>query len=170
MARVDLELGSLYILLAKSSDRAFGLYHEIGGAGGQVTVVARAHPDRLLKEFGIPREDVLWLSSTTGERVINPQSVGILTDTMVRAFEREPGATVIMEGLEYLVTQNDFSKVLKMVNFIYETVAVNQGVMVITIDPQAFTEKELAFLLREAVTVGTKDQLLVQPFSPAARL
>lgn len=161
MGLVELQPGNLFIIMDKKADRAFALYRTIKASGREVSVVARMHPERLLKDFQIPPEDVVWLSSSTGPRVVNPQSVGILTDTMVRIFEKETGATVILEGLEYLMTQNDFTKVLKMVNFLYETVAVHQATIILTLDPQAFSEKELAYLTREAVVAGERDEIVL---------
>lgn len=159
MTRVELQPGNMYVLMDKRVDRAFSLYHLLRSSGREVMVVARMHPERLHKDFGIPPEAVSWLSNTQGPRIVNPQSVGLLTDTMVRVFEKGTGAAVIMEGVEYVMTQNDFTKVLKMTNFLYETVAVHQALLIITLDPQAFSEKELALMTREAVTISPEDEV-----------
>lgn len=161
MARVELQAGNLYIIMGKRPDRAFDLFKSIKGGGREAMVFARMHPERLEKDFGIPREAVTWLSNSNGPGIVNPQSVGILTDNMVRLYEKDTGPTIIFEGVEYLMTQNDFGKLLKMINFLYETVAVHQGTMVITLDPQAFSEKELAYLTREAVVVEEGDELVL---------
>lgn len=159
MGRIELQPGNLYILTGKKPDRVFGLYSSIKSSGRETAVFARMHPERLEKDFGIPPEAITWLSNTNGPRIINPQNVGILTDSMVRLFENDTGPAVIFEGIEYIMTQNDFTKVLKMVNFIYETVAVHQGIMIVALDPQAFSEKELAYLTRESIVVDEKDEL-----------
>jgi hypothetical protein len=48
-----------------------------------------------------------------------------------------------------------------MVNFLYETVAVHQATIILTLDPQAFSEKELAYLTREAVVAGERDEIVL---------
>ena len=161
MAQIALQPGNLYIVLGKKVERAFGLYAAIRAREGVVLCVARSHPDVLQRDFKIPPEAIIWLSNTRAPRSINPQNLGILTDTLVRTYEKGPGATTILEGVEYLMAQNDFMKVLKMINFIYEAVAVNQGIMIMTLDPEAFSAKEFAFLRRDGVTVEERDQMVV---------
>jgi hypothetical protein len=45
-------------------------------------------------------------------------------------------------------------------------VAVHQALFIVTLDPQAFSEKELALLTREAVLIGEKDEPLMMSRSP----
>jgi hypothetical protein len=57
--------------------------------------------------------------------------------------------------------QTDFGKVLRFVNYLYESVAVTQGTLVTAIDPRAFSTKELAFLEKNSVTVEEHDSVSV---------
>ena len=159
MAVVVLEPGNICIFMGKRADRAFQLYRHLKEAGREVEVFSRMHPDRLEKDFGIPRSCVTWLSNASGARAISAQSMGRLTDTMVRMYDKDPSPVVILEGLEYLMSQNDFGKVLRMLDFIYEMVAMHLGTFLLPIDPQAFSEKELAYLTREALVVEDDDDV-----------
>lgn len=157
---VDIRPGNFYLLEERKAKKVFELYHRLREAGAEVLCVSRIHPDHLKEGFGIPRESVLWLSNRVGDKNINPMNVGILTDRLIRFLEGNERGTVLIEGVEYLVMQNDFDKMLKMVNFLYESVAITKGVLVISIDPRAFNQKELAFLERSATVVGEEDELL----------
>jgi hypothetical protein len=159
MALVVLEPGNICMVMGKKADRAFALYKVLRSGGLAVEVFARMHPDRLEKDFGIPRSEVTWLSNVNGPRSLNPQSMGILTDSMVRLYEREPSPVVILEGLEYLMAQNDFGKVLKMFDYLFEMVSIRQGLLILPLDPQAFSVKELAYLTREALVVEEGDEM-----------
>ena len=161
MALVVLEPGNICIIMSKRAELAFRLYSSFVERGRDVAVFARMHPERLEKEYGVPRSSVTWLSNVNGQGVVAPQSMGILTDSIVRLYERSPPPTVILEGLEYLMAQNDFGKVLKMYDFLYEVVALRQGLLVLPIDPQAFSEKELAYLTREALVIKDDDDVSI---------
>lgn len=161
MAKEGLEPGNLYILHDKKGDLVFGLFGRLAAKYKDVRCVARTHPDRLQKDFGIPPESILWLSNTGAPGSVNPQSIGVLTDTLLRIYEKAPESVVVLEGMEYLMTQNDFAKVLRLVNYLYEAVAVNRGILIIALDPAAFSEKEMAYLSREAVTIGKDDELAI---------
>jgi hypothetical protein len=158
---VELRSGYLYIFKTRKPDRIFHLHNDFVKSGSTILCVTRLHPDQLEEDFGIPQEKVLWLSNAVGARNVNPQNVGILTDSLVRFFESGPKAVVILDGLEYLVMQNDFGKVLRLVNYLYEAVAVNKGTLVTTIDPRAFSTQELAFLEKNSVAVEEHDSVSV---------
>ncbi len=160
MAQIELKPGTLYVFQDKKADRALGLYTLMKSKDREVLVVTRLHPDRLSEDFQIPASNAFWLSNSAGPRNINPQNIGILTDTLIRTYERGEAA-VILEGIEYLMLQNDFSKVLKLMSYLYESVAVNHGLLVITLDPEAFNTKELALLTKDAELVDEKESVIV---------
>ncbi len=160
LAQIELKPGSLYIFQDKKADRALGLFNLLKSKEKDVLVVSRMHPDRLMEDFQIPPSNVFWLSNSAGPRNINPQNIGILTDTLIRMYEKG-GAAVILEGIEYLMLQNDFSKVLRLMNYLYESVAVNHGMLVITLDPEAFNTKEFALLTKDAELVGEAESIVV---------
>jgi len=161
MALVVLEPGNICIIMSKRAERAFRLYKDFKERGQEVEIFARMHPERLEKDFGIPASSVTWLSNVNGPKVIGPQSMGILTDGILRHYGKSPPPVVILEGLEYLMAQNDFGKVLKMYDYLYEVVAMRQGLFILPLDPQAFSEKELAYLTREALVVNEGDEISI---------
>ena len=156
----ELRPGTFYVFQEKRADRALGLYNLLTAKGKDVLVVARMHPDRLQEDLKIPSSRVYWLSNTAGPRNINPQNIGILTDLLVRTVEKGDEA-VIFEGVEYLMLQNDFQKILKLFNYLYESVAINRGILIMTLDPAAFNVKELALLTKDAEIIDQGDSVLV---------
>jgi hypothetical protein len=160
LAQIELKPGSLYVFQDKRADRALELYNLLKSNDREVLVVSRLHPDRLNEDFKIPASNAFWLSNSAGPRNINPQNIGILTDTLIRVYEKG-GATVILEGIEYLMLQNDFSKVLKLMSYLYEAVAVNRGMLIITLDPEAFNTKEFALLTKDAELVGETESVII---------
>jgi archaellum biogenesis ATPase FlaH len=120
------------------------------------------HPDQLGEEYGIPQEQTIWISQTVGPRNINPQNMGILTETVVRFLSANIKSIVFLEGLEYLIAQNDFTKVLKFINHAYEAAAINRGIMVFLVDPRAFSAREMAFLEKCAVAICEGDEVVMK--------
>jgi hypothetical protein len=150
--------GTYYVLESKKADKMFALFKRAMGNGNRGLCVSLIHPDQLMDDFGIEPSDVLWLSSASGPRNINPQSIAILTDMLVRFLEKGPEAIVAFDGVEYLVMQNDFARVLRLINFLYETVAVSHNILIVTLDPRSFSPKELAYIEKDAEIVRESDQ------------
>jgi len=155
---VTIRPGNYYLIHERRPHRVFELYKDFKHGDRPVICVSRIHPDQLREEFGIEREDTLWLSNTPGPRNVNPLNVGILTDRLIRFFEENDGV-VLMEGLEYIAIQNDFEKVLRLINYLYEAVAINKTILLVSIDERAFNPRELAFMERSAVVVEEGDSM-----------
>jgi len=159
--QIDIKSGNFYLLKEKKADKIFMLYKMMTEAGKMVLCVSRIHLDQLKEDFGIPLDRSLWLSNTVGERTINPLNVGILTDRLFRFFEAGDQRVVLLEGLEYIMMQNDFGKVLRLTNYLYESVAVTKNILVVSLDPRAFSPKELAFLEKSAYIIDEKDKISI---------
>jgi two-component system cell cycle response regulator len=91
----------------------------------------------------------IWLSSQLGENCISPTDIGILVDKIVRFIEGNQQSVVLMDGLEYLMVNNDFQKVMKAVSRVNETVMQCDSIMIVPIEPRAFESNELALLERD---------------------
>ncbi|MDQ1372554.1 MAG: hypothetical protein QG582_1472, partial [Candidatus Thermoplasmatota archaeon] len=60
----------------------------------------------------------------------------------------ESGA-VIIEGLEYMTTQNDFKSVLRFVQLINEQVVLDKGYLIIPVDEGTMDPKDFSLVERE---------------------
>lgn len=116
-------------------------------------VVTREFPETIRKSFNIQVTPIIWLTESPGEMRVAPTSLAVLTDTIIRFMENNPNSIVLIEGVEYEVTFNDFKKVLKSLDSLNETTWVTRSRLVISIDPRAFDEKELANLERDRKVV-----------------
>ncbi len=112
-------------------------------------VVTREFPETIRRNFNIQVTPIIWLTESPGEMRVAPTSLAVLTDTVVRFMENNPNSIVLIEGIEYEVTFNDFRKVLKSLDSLNETAWVTRSRLLISIDPRAFDEKELANLERD---------------------
>jgi len=119
----------------------------------QGLVVTREFPDSIRKNFNLQVTPIIWLTESPGDMRIAPTSLAVLTDTIVRFMETNPNSIVLIEGIEYMVTFNDFRKVLKQLDSLNEMAWVTNGRLLISVDPRAFDERELAMLERDRKVV-----------------
>jgi archaellum biogenesis ATPase FlaH len=55
---------------------------------------------------------------------------------------------ILLDGIEYIVSNNDFTKVLRMIDQISDNIAQSKCTMIIPVDPRAFDQRQLALLER----------------------
>jgi hypothetical protein len=56
---------------------------------------------------------------------------------------------VLLEGIEYICTYNDFKKVLRFLDNLNETAWMTKARLILTVNPRAFNTKDLALLERD---------------------
>lgn len=119
--------------------------------------VTRQHPDLVRDKYGLEKTPIFWLATRAGDGVISPTNLGILTQTMVKFVEGNDSGVILLDGLEYLVSNNDFNKVLRAIDQVNDHISQSGSRLIIPVDPRAFEPRELALLERnmERVVVSS---------------
>jgi hypothetical protein len=144
-----LESGCSYLIESEDPSAAFDLFNEhlIHNVPGMCIV--REYPEKLKKRFELSRAYILWLSF---ERNISyarePTNIPLIYSE-IKAFLDGNGGIVLLSGLEYLVSQNSFNKILKFTQLLNEAVAVTDSILLIPISTGAMNTREVKQLERE---------------------
>jgi len=153
--------GRTYIVEESPPDISFDAFVNILSTvsdGSKKTVglaVSRQHPDLIRQKYGLEATPIFWLATRAGEDVISPTNLGILTNTLVRFVEENQDGVVLLDGLEYLISNNDFNKVLRVIDQVNDHISQSKSLMIIPVDPRAFSPKELALLERNTEKIGS---------------
>ncbi|OGS56907.1 MAG: hypothetical protein A3K60_01810 [Euryarchaeota archaeon RBG_19FT_COMBO_56_21] len=115
----------------------------------QGLIITREFPEKVRERHNLQVTPIIWLTESTGERRIAPTSLSMLTDTMVRFMETNPNSIILLEGIEYISTFNDFKKVLRFLDALNEAAWVTKARLILTVNPKAFATKDLALLERD---------------------
>jgi two-component system cell cycle response regulator len=118
--------------------------------------ISRQHPDLIRQKYGLEETPIYWLATRTGQDVISPTNLGILTHTMIQFIEENASGVILLDGLEYLVSNNDFNKVLRVIDQVNDHISQGTAIMIIPVDPRAFEAKELALLERNVEKLSSK--------------
>ena len=116
-------------------------------------VITREFPEKVREKHKIVVTPIIWLTETPGELRVAPTSLAVLTDTIIRFMESNPNSIVLLEGIEYIMTFNEFRKVLRSLDSLNETAWITKGRLLIAVNPKAFDERELALLERDRMVV-----------------
>ncbi|MDH3366010.1 MAG: DUF835 domain-containing protein [Thermoplasmata archaeon] len=147
------EIGFLYLVKEKRPRVAFDMFNEAVSHGAKGMLVAREHPNRLRRSHDFQAEKILWLTRRTGVDHIDPTELSLLNLKITKFVESTDRAVVLVEGLEYTITQNDFESVLRFVNHLHDFVLIHDCAVILVIDPRVLTTRELALLERAAKIV-----------------
>jgi len=72
----------------------------------------------------------------------------------IRKSER---AVIILDGLEFLISENRVEKVLKMLYTISDEAVLKEARLIVTLDPNVMEDSEIAFFEREFEFIEPSD-------------
>lgn len=149
-----LEAGRTYLIKERKPGRAWTHLARALDNGHEGMYITRQHPNHVEKRWSPKTLRVVWLSTTLGRDYVDPHNLGALT-TLINAFaEGSRRSIVLLDGLEYLMINNDFPRILKFVETLHEIVSQRSCVLVLSVDDRAFEAKEMALIERNVVLLS----------------
>ncbi len=144
----ELRRGFSYLVKETKPNKSFEIFVDQVTHNIQGLCVTRQHPTIIRKEWGLEKTPIIWLSNQLGKVYVNPSNIGILSDTIIRFVEKSGDGVILIDGIEFLIVNNDFDKVLRMVHHVTEAVMENRSRLIVSIDPRTLETRELALLER----------------------
>ncbi|MBU7030209.1 MAG: DUF835 domain-containing protein [Theionarchaea archaeon] len=107
---------------------------------------------------GLPllkRVPIVQLKQTvTHGSSLDPTNLAKLHLTIQEFFEAAPRATILLEGMEYLIVHNGVDRMLKFIQSVAECARVSSSRFITIIDPRILDGEELVLLERELTLVS----------------
>jgi len=148
--RFPVEKGFIYLVKEKRPNISFAMFNEATNHGAKGMLAVREHPNRLKQMHEFEAAKILWLTRRVGVDHIDPTELSLLNLEITKFVQGTPKSVVLLEGLEYIITQNDFETVLRFVNHLHDFVLAHDCAVIVVIDPRVLSTRELALLERSA--------------------
>ncbi len=142
------EKGVSYIV--SEPQQAYQVLKDLSLAGFPGMCVTRIHPEKLDKDLSSRSIGLVWLSTSKDDprstRSSNIGVVGQVVDSFLR--KQDTPKVVLIDGLEYLVTNNGFGPVIRWLSDAVDAAASTNSILLVVVSPKAFTSVEFALLKR----------------------
>jgi archaellum biogenesis ATPase FlaH len=103
----------------------------------------------------------IWLSNTPGEDSVSPGNVTKLAHVINQFITTHSKAVILIDGLGFLINNNDFQRILKFLEMIHEMIVLNNGALLVPINP--LTLSKIDFELLENELINTIKDPVYQP-------
>ncbi len=144
----DLEEGRAYLVREKKPDKGLASFHQAIDAGWRPIYVTRQHPNHVVRRRGDKEIRVVWLSTTLGNDYIDPHNLNSLSNLLANFVNDGPRAVIFLDGIEYLMINNDFARILHFLEYVNEQIALRHAALILSVDDRAFEARELALIER----------------------
>ena len=146
----QLEPGYSYLVESEDTYAGFDVFLDYVSHGAKGLWISREYPEKIKKKFEIGDFPYLWLSYERDIKYARePTNIPLIYAEIKGFLDQSDGGIVLLSGLEYLMSQNTFIKVLKFLQLLNENVAVKDALLLIPLSPQALSAKEVKMLERE---------------------
>lgn len=143
----DVSPGECY--LHKSHEDAYSIFTSLSLRGIPSLCISRERPDKLTKNYDIPKESIVLLSSMPLEGFKAVESLQDISITISLFLNKNAMSIVLLDGLEYLISRSDFNAVFRFVQEMRFTFINSNSTLLLPLDPCALTERQKALLLSE---------------------
>ncbi len=138
-----------YIVVGKTPERSFEIFCDLVTHGIPGFVISREYPEKLKKEYKLAKTPILWLSRFERDDAIHPDSISKLV-YIIRDFTKKSEESVILlDGLEYLVTQTGFETVLYYLQELKDIMVTRNSRLIVPVHKDVLSLREYSILERE---------------------
>ena len=143
-----------YVIKEEKAEAIFDHLAGLLEKGHHGLCITRTHPRELSGRFGGNAVTFLWLSRSEADakgdvRSVSPTELSAIASRAVSFMESEKRSAVLLEGNEYLVSQNGFPPVLKFVQVLSERSVLHDSYLLLSINPDAMSDKEYRQIAKE---------------------
>ncbi len=148
----DVQKSHMYLVEEDKPEIAYHLLSKSTAQGLPGLCVTRVYPEMIEKKYDFGDCTIMWLSNAGAEESIRPRDLERLS-LLIEQFLAEKKGAILVDGIEYLITNNDFLTVLRLIQSLRDHVAMNTAIMIISLNPSTLGCQELSLLEREMDSV-----------------
>ncbi len=115
--------------------------------------ICRGNPRMLNHKYKVPTDNLVWLTdkSSSEYKCMGPvlENIIYFIDEFIDNNAEESQGMILIDGLEYLVSNNTFNKVLKFIRHLVDDISETSFILLIPVSPLTINEQELKIMERE---------------------
>lgn len=145
----ELEDGSSYLFEEEIPLRSYETFITHLKKGYEGLLITREYPEKIRKHYHLESTPMLWLTRTGKEGCIGPEKLSELYHKIGNFLAPGGNKVVLLSGLEYLISQNNYSAVLKFIQLLRDQIALHEAILIAPLSPLTIEERELKLIERE---------------------
>ena len=149
--RYDLVGGHIYLMAESHPKESYHIFSTFSMAGTPAMVISRASPREVRDKYGTGPARMIWLTHNRVPDVecIDPAGRGLLYKRISEFVRDNKRAIVILDGLEYMISQTNFGSAQKFLQAVNDDVMLSESLVLIPFNTNVLDEQQVHFLSRE---------------------
>lgn len=122
-------------------------HHDIPGL-----FITRTPSEKAEEKWKLLDSKIIWLCSRSGRDTLTP-ALEKISHKIHEFVHQEKQSVILLDGIEYIVNNNDFLKTLSLMDNIKEIIGINKSIMIFPLSSTIFSEKEMALLGKNSIRI-----------------
>lgn len=152
LPKIDLDWGNNYYVNESAPRSSIRVFNELTRRGIPGLIITRTPTKKAEEQWALKNSKIIWLCSGRGEDYLQPVLEKI-SHTIFEFINGNQQSVILLDGLEYIINNNDFLKTLNFMDKMKEIVAINNSIFILPMSSAIFSEKEMALLGKNAAEI-----------------
>jgi two-component system cell cycle response regulator len=146
----ELEPGSIYLADCNRKDEGYLLFSKLVKQGKPGLCITRKNPEKIRQLYGLSKTPLVWMTrnKNTGQQALDPSELFKIHPTIHDFIHKVSDGIILVDGLEYLLLDNDFISVIKLIEQTNDTVMASDSRLIVQVDPGTLDKKDFHLLKR----------------------
>lgn len=149
-----------YIIVERKSVKSFEVFCDLVTHGVPGFVISRDHPNKIRRKYKLVRTPIMWLSRSRTENSITPSDLPKMNHIIRNFTEKSEETVILLDGLEYLITQIGFDVVVKYLQELKDLVVLNNSRLIIPLHRDTLSDREYSVLEKEFTILKSERDIL----------
>jgi hypothetical protein len=152
--KYDVKKGYSYIIKETKAKKGFEIFkdHVLHGENG--LIITKEIEDRIRKEYNLEKTPIIEISAKFSRNMRFEEFLGKIT-TFIRETQNE--GIIIIDCIDRILTNMEFSTVLRMVQILRDECTKNNTILLYSLNPNIFEQKQLALIEAETEPLELED-------------
>lgn len=148
---IDFHLGSSYLIKDEDATRLYRIYNSLVEGMDNGLCISRSYPQKMIEQYKVTKGSFIWMTTNTigHDRCVNPTNIGMVHMTIMDFLRTNPKGMVTLEGVEYLVSNNGFDPILRLLHALNDKITVSDAILLVTMDEQTLAPREMRILEKD---------------------
>ncbi|WP_406659690.1 DUF835 domain-containing protein [Methanolobus sp. ZRKC3] len=158
---VELESGFMYLSDEYDSLDSYNIFADLVKQGKPGLCITRKNPGNIRAHYGLSKTPLVWLTKNrdSSQQTIDSTELFKIHPTISDFIRKVDNGVVLVDGFEYLLLDNDFISLLKLIEQTNDTIMASNSRMILQIDPSTLEKKEFHLLKRWMKQLKASDTL-----------
>ncbi|HOM95659.1 MAG: DUF835 domain-containing protein [Candidatus Methanofastidiosa archaeon] len=155
--KYEIPPGRSFIVYENKYEKSFEIFKDLVTHNISGLAITRTPPESLKTIYDLEKTPFIWLSKIEGPNTISPIYINSIMNLIKDFIENAKESVIILEGLEYIISQNNFDIVIKFIQALRDLILIENSRLIIPLNKDMFNRKEITQIEKELDVLKLKN-------------